>query len=95
MNREVIYRAILDNFGNNAQTIVAIEELSELQKVLCKYLRGSHYFDKDTFMNNLTEELADVSIMLEQIKMIFGCQDCVESKIDEKLQRTIDRYLSK
>ena len=45
---------------------MVIEEMSELTKEICKIKRG-----KGNYMN-LVEEIADVEIMLEQLKMI--CQ---------------------
>jgi NTP pyrophosphatase (non-canonical NTP hydrolase) len=92
MDRQQIYKQILSQFGNTMQAIVAIEEMSELQKALCKYLRGEQYFDEQYFAN-VREEIADVQIMLEQLKIVFDSDDTVEQIIDEKLQRTVDRYL--
>lgn len=66
--RRVLQRAI-DEWGKENQTIVAIEELSELQKELTKTLRG---YDRT---DGLIEEMADVYIMLEQIKMIYGIDE--------------------
>lgn len=94
MDRQETYRQILDCFGNTMQCIVAIEEMSELQKALCKYLRGEQYFDEQYFAN-VREEIADTQIMLDQLKMIFDDGKTIEKVIDEKLQRTVDRYLSK
>ena len=75
-------------FGDVAQTIVAIEELSELQKELCKWLR-----DSKRDITPIVEEIADVRIMIEQLQAMFGCDDCVEQMMKEKLQRTVKRYL--
>ena len=47
------------------QLIVTIEELSELQKEICKSLRGK------TDVLGLTEEIADVYITMEYIKRIY------------------------
>ena len=95
MTRQETYRQILDCFGNTMQCIVAIEEMSELQKELCKYLRGLQYHDYAEVLADVREEIADVQIMLDQLKMIFDDGETVEKIIDEKLQRTIDRYLTK
>jgi len=46
-----------------------IEELSELQKELCKYLRGHENRDK------IIEELADVEIALNDIKAKFDIRE--------------------
>lgn len=79
--REILKDAI-DTFGCNLQKIVAIEEMSELQKELTKDIRfkGSR--------NNITEEIADVLIMIEQLKMMFAIDDSeIEEFIDSKICR--------
>ena len=54
------------------QIYIAIEELSELQKELCKFLRAIQNLKAHTFSQiNIVEEMADVYIMLEQIKIYF------------------------
>ena len=95
MDRQQIYKQILSQFGNTMQIIVAIEEMSELQKALAKYLRGLQYHDYAEVLADVREEIADVQIMLDQMKMIFDDGQTIEKVIDEKLQRTVDRYLSK
>ena len=72
-------------FGEQNQLIVAIEELSECQKEICKILRGGEDF------RNLTEEVADATIMLEQIRLMFNINDCVCNFMDEKIKRLDDR----
>lgn len=77
--REIaILEAAIKKFGIRPQVIVAIEELSELQKELTKWLRGKRN------PAGLMEEMADVSIMLNQLELIFG--DPVEAEI-AKLER--------
>ena len=61
-----ILESAIKKFGPRLQVIVAIEELSELQKELTKWLRG-----KGT-REGLMEEMADVFIMLNQLELIFG-----------------------
>lgn len=56
-------------FGASNQMIVCIEELSELQKELTKTLRGK------INREHLIEEMADVEIMLEQLKIIFNINE--------------------
>lgn len=82
-----IFKELIDKYGDK-QVIVAIEELSELQKELCKYLRGKGNVD------NITEELADAQIMINQMQMLFEIDSYVlEQKIDEKVLRTKERLL--
>ena len=73
-----ILEGAIKKFGYRPQVFVAIEELSELQKELTKWLRGKGTHD------GLMEEMADVSIMLNQLELIFG--DPVEAEI-AKLER--------
>ena len=67
-----------------------IEEMGELIKALCKYKRYDYENADQAVKDNLSEELADVHNMLEQIDMYFG-----EEKIQEirlaKLIRTKNR----
>lgn len=67
-------------YGAKNQIIVAIEELAELQKELCKFLR-------DNKTDNIAEEIADVTIMLDQMIMLFSSQETIESWRKSKLER--------
>lgn len=87
MNKEEIYKGLIQRFGSEVQQIVAIEELSELQKELCKWKRGSGD------IHHIAEEIADVTIMIEQLQIIFNCSSEVEVLKEQKLQRTKERYL--
>ena len=69
MNRKKVYAQALYRCGSENQMVVAIEEMSELQKEITKFLRGKGSY------GNLIEELGDVKIMLEQMQMIFGISD--------------------
>lgn len=61
-----VYEAALKKWSKEAQIIVAIEEMSELTKELCKNInRGESNIEK------IQEELADVLIMVEQLKIIY------------------------
>lgn len=72
----------IEKFGADMQIIVAIEELSELQKALTKYLRKSVCAE---VIANIHEEMVDVEIMLAQLKVIFGEDDGVRRKKLEHL----------
>ena len=84
-NRMAVYKIILDRYGKKMQSIVALEELSECQKEICKFLRDKGNID------HLAEEVADAAIMLEQITQMYGIMDKVLMYMDEKCQRTLDR----
>lgn len=77
---EVLQRA-LDTYGSLPQIVMIFEEMSELQKELCKYLRGK------CSPENIAEEIADVEIMLEQMMMLFCCADDVRDWCRRKVAR--------
>ena len=79
--RAQVYLNALNHFGETAQIVMAPEELSEVQKDICKKMRG--YDNAD----HLAEEIADATIMLEQIRLFFGLNDLVCQKMDLKVQR--------
>ena len=64
-----IYQAAVEHFGEKSQIIVAIEEMSELIKELTKWERGIGS------TAGIAEEIADVEIMLQQLKYIFLGKD--------------------
>lgn len=80
------YTNALIHFGENSQMIVALEELSECQKEICKLLRGNGNLE------HLAEEIADATIMLEQLRLFFQINDQVCQKMDEKVTR-LDKRL--
>lgn len=82
------YNNAIERYGRGAQCIVAIEELSECQKEICKLLRGK------ADLEHLAEEVADATIMLEQIRLMFDINDYVCRFMDEKIQRLNDRLSS-
>lgn len=80
----VLQKAI-DTYGKDAQLWMVIEEMSELAKEICKHKRGRENLDE------IANEVADVTIMLEQVKMIFGISD----KVDRHIVAKVDRLKSR
>lgn len=78
-----------------AQIIKCVEEMSELTKELCKFLiiKNVDKTISEENMDNISEEIADVYIMLEQMLIYFGNKDDVERIINEKIERTRKRLL--
>ena len=83
--RSVVYADAAETFGINMQIIVALEELSEVQKELCKALRGN------LNVHHLAEEVADATIMLEQLRQMFNINEQVCGYMDEKVLRLQQR----
>ena len=93
MNKEVLKQAI-STYGADKQMDMCIEEMSELTKAICKIKRelsSEDGFTKIETQNNLYEEIADVTIMIEQLKMIFGCEEEVQEQIEFKINRLKER----
>ena len=81
MTRDEILKNALQHYGANSQRIVAIEEMSELTKELCKVSRGEEN------AAHIAEEIADVRIMLDQMIILFDCRKQVEMIESGKLER--------
>ena len=86
-DRAKVYEEAIERYGAEMQMVVAIEELSECTKELCKAMRGKGD------INHLAEEVADATIMLEQMRLTFGINDAVKFWMDAKLQRLQHRLL--
>lgn len=80
-----VYADALETFGPEVQLAVALEEKSELQKELCKALRGF------THPAQVAEEIADATIMLEQLRYIFQVGPAVDQMVDRKIARLVQR----
>ncbi len=84
--QKLIMLKALKKYGVDAQDDIAIEEMSELTKAIIKNRRYKTF----ATLENLYEELADVSIMLEQVMMSLD-KDRVQSYINSKLERLNER----
>lgn len=78
------YTNALITYGDRKQMVKCIEELSECQKAICKILIGGENFD------HLAEEIADASITLEQMRLLFNINDRVCEYMDAKVKRLDD-----
>ena len=78
-------KSIANHYGREHQVLIAIEEMSELTKELCKYFRR---YDRK---KEIIEEVADAQIMLEQLIELFGINNEVDRMVDYKLNRQIRR----
>lgn len=90
------YRKIIKHYGDGKQCLKAVEEMSELTKEITKFLLAARtkegkllhaLLDKDT----LVEEIADATIMLEQLRIIANCNEEVKAIMADKINRTLDR----
>ena len=95
---------IAEEYGYDAQSRQCIEEMAELTQAINKFWRkqlgcGKTGLEGAGFRNeeykNLVEEIADVQIMLEQMKIFLDCDAIVREVMDDKLERQINRITEK
>ena len=87
MNEFEIYEQAVKHYGKLNQTIKAMEECGELIQALARWAAG------EPMIGNVCEEIADVEIMLEQIKIILGdkYEEYLVLKKAEKLGKLAER----
>lgn len=91
MRPEVLKKA-LDTYGSHAQEEMAIEEMSELTKAIVKLHRAKTLEERQERIDgDISEEIADVIIMLMQLLMFYGNRAKVEAFINEKVKRLAQR----
>lgn len=87
-----VIKAALATYGYPAQVDMAIEEMSELTKALCKERRTMLMPGKHAEAHaNVIEEIADVAIMLAQLLLIFDKDNEVQKEVDYKIDRLEQR----
>ena len=79
--RKAVYETAIETWGMESQVWMALEEMSELTKEICKARRGKN--DPDA----LADEIADVTIMLEQLQLMFDLNGLVCQHMDFKIAR--------
>ncbi len=86
-DRKKVYEEALSHFGVGPQAVKTVEELSECAKELCKEVLGQGDLE------HLAEEIADATIMLEQMRLCFGINDAVAFWMDAKLAKLQHKLL--
>lgn len=89
--RVAILQKIIEKFGIEQQREMIIEECSELIQAIQKLKRaGSNHNAEEPFFKQrwkeLQGEIADVSLMIMQAKIMFGEEE-IEKIMDDKLER--------
>ena len=87
MNEYEIYEQAVKHYGKLNQIIKGMEECGELIRALARWTTGHADFA------NVCEEIADVEIMLEQVKIILGdrYEELLTLKKAEKVGRLAER----
>lgn len=82
MDKESVYKQAIDKWGLKSQSIMLMEECAELIQAVSKLHRTGN-------PNKIYEEIADVEIMIEQIKTFYG--DVAEKEIEKHHKNKIER----
>lgn len=86
----------MDRYGIERQSLVAMEELSELQKAISKLVRNPEERTKPLefkgLKNNLIEEMADVLICMDQLIEFYQIerpeiQELIQAKQERQAKR--------
>lgn len=78
---------IIRHYSEYSQISKAVEELIELSEILIKDINKS-----ELYKDSLIEEMADVEVMLFQLKIIYNVSDEeLQDEISRKIDRTIKR----
>ena len=86
MTIDELYKMAIRKYGAEAQERQAIEECAELIIAISHKQRDREH--------NIEEEIADVEIMLEQLKIINNCHDKVKSIKSFKIKRLYKRIFN-
>ena len=90
--REILLDA-LEHYGERAQVDMMLEEMTELSKALLKLRRvKKHEITEPLFLvKNVEEEIADVEIVLNQMKLLFpGWGIWMQAKL-QRLEERIEK----
>ncbi len=98
--KRLVYEEALKKWGTVSQLIMLFEELSELQKAVCKITRGNiklvDYKIKSVGITNIIEEIADVEIMIGQLLVMLKVPEYRVADIKaKKLERLDDLLLGR
>jgi hypothetical protein len=85
-----ILQKAIDTWGPTLQEDVCIEEMSELTKAIIKHRRASNNLEIKTGPENIIEEIADVQIMLDQMRLIYGDTAEQEAFKVERLRKRLE-----
>ena len=81
-------RAIARHYGKEPQMGVTQEECAELIQAISKVRRKGETVET---LDNLVEEISDVSIMCAQLEELFGVRASIAWRMHQKLDRQLER----
>ncbi|MGN8807780.1 hypothetical protein ACTNED_00710 [Absicoccus porci] len=92
---------VLDCYGIEHQSLIYMEELSELQKAISKAARYVSIYDidrpsHDPYLRNMAEEIADVLICIRQLELYYCLpDDMIQYFVHKKVERNRARLEEK
>lgn len=91
-NKEQVFKQSIEIYGKEPQCRQAMEECAELIQAVNKMLRYEDRPAEPEYYANLVEEIADVEIMLYQLKVMFNVSDDEVFKVKiQKAKREKER----
>lgn len=91
---------IAGHYGYDTQSRQLVEEMAELTQAINKFWRNQQACGKieyeDVPLNtqeekNIIEELADVELLIDQMKLILMCREDVNEIKQQKIKRQLQR----
>ena len=93
MTENQILDLAIRTYGEDTQIDKALEEMSELTKALLKLRHCEKGYEHQILQDAVDEEMADVEIMMKQLKMIFNNYERVDRQMVKKIER-LERRLN-
>ncbi len=85
-----IYDRAIAHYGDKKQLLQACEECAELIQAISKATR----YNGESYVYGVCEEIADVLIMCEQVRRIFGISNVDIGKERERKLARLERYIN-
>jgi len=87
MTKAEILQKAINTYGQTMQEDICIKEMSELAKAIIKNRRNED-MAASSRINHIREGIADVQIMLDQMRIIYGDTSKIEQyKLDRLAKR--------
>ena len=83
-----ICMAALQTWGPKVQNLVIFEEIAEFLKTYAKCIRTKGNREE------LIDEIADMEIVLQQMKIMYDVEEDVESSVTRKLEKLEEKLWS-
>ena len=91
-----LYKECIDRWGLDAQIDMCIEEMSEVMKALLKHRRAVKYGQMkgkpiSYFVDHILEELADTTLMINQMLSYYDHDGKFNQYYDQKVARIMEK----